>query len=73
MPKVSNLAIAVQTGSDNTLYATWQFSESTVTTPTKATNRAIQPGDRVTVNRGSKWYNGASISSFVFYYQWMVA
>ena len=72
MPKVSNLAIAVQTGSDNTLYATWQFSESTVTTPTKATNRAIQPGDRVTVNRGSKWYNGASISSFVFNYQWIV-
>ena len=72
MPKVSNLAIAVQTGSDNTLYATWQFGESTVTTPTKATNRAIQPGDRVTVNRGSKWYNGASISSFVFNYQWIV-
>lgn len=72
MPKVSNLSIGFQSGSDNTLYATWNFSETSVSTPTRATNRSIQPGDRVTVNRGSVWYNGAPISSFVFSKTWIV-
>lgn len=72
MPKVTNLTIGFQSGSESTLYATWNFSESSVSTPSKATNRAFQPGDRVTVNPGSRWYNGASIASFVFTKTWIV-
>lgn len=72
MPKVSNLAIAVQSGTTDTLYATWSFNETSTTTASQATNRALQPNDRVTVNKGSKWYNGASIDSFVFNLQWIV-
>lgn len=73
MPKVTNLKIAVESGTTDNLYATWSFSESTVTTPTKASNRAIIAGDRVTVNRNcKKWYNGVGIASFVYNYTWIV-
>lgn len=65
MAKVNNLHIAQQTGSDS-LYATWGFDTATKTTS------GVSAGDWVTVNAGSKWYNGASIASFVFGQEWQV-
>lgn len=70
MPKVSNLKIALQTGTANTVYATWSFSENT--SSGSATNAKPKVGDTVTIKSGSKYYNGASIPSFVMQRQWIV-
>ena len=63
MAKVNNLRVNQQSGSDN-LYATWGFDATVKTTS------GVSAGDWVTVNPGSKWYNGASIASFVFGQEW---
>lgn len=65
MAKVNNLRVNQQSGSDN-LYATWGFDATVKTTS------GVSAGDWVTVNAGSKWYNGASIASFVFGQEWQV-
>lgn len=69
MPQVSNLTINLQSGTENTLYATWGFVESSSgsTTTSKASI-----GDTVTIKSGSKWYNGSSIPSWVMKDQWIV-
>lgn len=67
MAKVKNLKISKQSGSDNTMYATWQF-ESTVT----VTSSSLKVGSWVTVKSGAKWYNGVTIPSFVFGEEWKV-
>ena len=70
MPKVSDLKLQLQQGSDNILVATWGFNESSSgsTTTTKA-----KVGDTVTIKSGSKYYNGASIPSWVMSRQWIVS
>lgn len=63
MAKVSNHIIQVQAGSDNVLLSTWDFNgNQKITTSTGA----IRVGDWVNVKSGAKWYNGASIPSWVF-------
>lgn len=71
MPKVSNLKLGLQSGSDSTLYATWSFSEST-SSSSSATNARAKVGDKVTIKSGSKYYNGVSIPAFVMSRQWYV-
>ncbi len=70
MPKVSDLKLTIQTGTTNTLVATWGFAETSSgsTTTTKA-----KVGDTVTIKSGSKYYNGVSIPSFVMARQWIVS
>lgn len=63
MASVTNLQLNLQTGSDNTYYATWTFNETSKSTPTSTT---VKKGSQVKVKSGSTWYNGASIPSFVF-------
>lgn len=75
MPTVSGLKIQLQSGTENTLFATWSFkgtSSSTTTTPTAPANRVAKVNDRVTVKSGSTWYNGAHIPSWVYPIQWIV-
>lgn len=68
MAKVTNLKVRLQTGTDSTLVATWDFNATTtITTP-----GGIRVGDYVTVKPGSRWYNGVSIASFVFTDSWQV-
>lgn len=67
MANVKNLRIAQQPGSDNTMYATWQFN-STVT----VTSSSVKVGSWVTVKSGSKWYNGVTVPSFVYSEEWKV-
>lgn len=71
MPKVSNLKLGLQSGTDSTLYATWSFSEST-SSSSSATNARAKVGDKVTIKSGSKYYNGVAIPSFVMSRQWYV-
>lgn len=63
MAKVSNHRITPQTGTDNGLICQWDFnSNQKITTSTGA----IRVGDWVNVKQGAKWYNGATIPSWVF-------
>lgn len=63
MAKVSNHTIKPQAGTDNGLIAQWDFNgNQKITTSTGA----IRVGDWVNIKSGAKWYNGASIPSWVF-------
>lgn len=70
MAKVKNLTIALQQGTNNTLYATFEF-DGAVRNTTVSTG-AVKVGDWVTVKSGATWYNGAAIPSFVFGQEWQV-
>lgn len=70
MPKVSDLTLALQIGSDNVLVATWGFNE---TSSGSTTTTKVSVGDTVTINSGSKYYNGVSIPSWVMAKQWIVS
>lgn len=74
MPQVSNLKIFEQkdnNGSNtNNFYATWEFNEYTNSASTSS--GSVKVGDLVSVKAGATWYNGVSISSFVFNDQWYV-
>lgn len=69
MPKVSNLKIALQTGSDNTYFASWDFNQTTKNQPTSS---GVKKGDLVTIKSGAKWYTGQSIPSWVMNDSWYV-
>lgn len=63
MAKVSNHTIRVQAGTDNVLLSTWDFNgDQKITISTGA----IRVGDWVNIKSGARWYNGASIPSWVF-------
>lgn len=67
--KVSNLKVNLQNGTDSTLFASWEFKTSS-----SGSTASPKPkvGDKVTIKSGSKWYNGASIPSWVMSKQWIV-
>lgn len=63
MAKVSNHRITPQAGTGNGLIAQWEFNgNQKITTSTGA----IRVGDWVNIKSGAKWYNGATIDSWVF-------
>lgn len=70
--KVSDLSIKLQTGTDSTYLATWNFDPNFTVTHTTYWSGGIKVGDWVKVKSGSRWYNGASIPSFVFDEWWKV-
>lgn len=70
MPKISNLVLELQIGTDSTLVAKWGFNE---TSSGSATTSKVSVGDTVTIKSGSKWYNGTSIPSWVMSRQWIVS
>lgn len=70
MPKVSDLKLELQTGSDNTLVATWGFVE---TSSGSTTTTRAKVGDTVTIKSGSKYYTGQSIPTWVMNRQWIVS
>lgn len=77
MATVTNLNIKLQEGSDNTLYATWDFKESSPPPGGGGSSGgggggSVRPGSIVTVKSGATWYNGVAIASFVFSRQWIV-
>lgn len=73
MAKVTDLAISLQSGSDNTYYASWSFEEyQTTTNSSGGTSTAVTKGSLVTIKPGSTYYNGVSIPSWVMSDQWYV-
>lgn len=70
MPKVTNLKLALQSGTDSTLYASWGFVE---TSSGSTTTSKAKVGDTVTIKAGSKYYNGVSIPSWVMNRQWIIS
>lgn len=68
--KVKNLVVKLQTGSDNTYFATWDAPVSTVTTMT--TSGSVKKGSLVSIKSGATWYNGTSIPSWVMNDQWYI-
>lgn len=73
--KVTNLKIGVQDGTENTLYATWNFTDPTSSGSSSGggtSSSVIKTGSIVTVKSGAKWYNGVTIDAFVFNYRWYV-
>lgn len=76
MPTVKNLRIIKKAGTDNTYYATWEFDgkdiQSNGSGSSGSSSTTIKKGDTVKVNQGAKWYNGASIPSYVFNDTWIV-
>ena len=72
MPKVSNLKIKLQTGTDSTYLATWDFTETTKVDNTTTSGSAINVGSLVTIKSGATWYNGVAIPSWVMADKWYV-
>lgn len=74
--KVINLKIGVQDGTENTLYATWNFTDPTSSGSSSgggsSSSSTIKIGSIVKVKSGAKWYNGVGIDSFVFNFNWIV-
>lgn len=68
--QVKNLAIKLQSGTDNTYYATWDAPISTVTTTTSSSS--IKKGSLVSIKSGATWYNGSTIPSWVLNEKWYV-
>lgn len=72
MPSVTNLKLALQTGTDSTYYATWDFKETISKKVTSTSSNGISSGDWVTIKSGAKYYNGVSIPSWVMKDTWKV-
>lgn len=70
MPKVSDLKLELQPGSENVLVATWGFVE---TSSGSTTTTRAKTGDTVTIRSGARYYTGVSIPSWVMARQWIVS
>lgn len=68
MAKVSNLRIAAQSGTSNTIFATWDFASNTESPG----SGQPQNGDLVRIKSGSTWYNGAAIPSWIYNNRWYI-
>lgn len=69
--KVSKLAVKLQTGTDSTYVATWDFSYTTKSSSSSSSS-GVKVGSYVTIKSGAKWYNGTSIPSWVMKDSWKV-
>lgn len=70
MASVTNLKLALQSGTDSTYYATWDFKEPAKIYAEQIGNYRV--GEWVTIQSGATWYNGVSISSWVFNETWKI-
>lgn len=75
MPSVKNLVIKLQSGSDNTYYASWEFKEDIKNNPGSGgsgSSGPIRSGDLVSIKSGATYYNGVHIPSWVMEKRWYV-
>lgn len=70
MAKVTNLNLGLQSGTENTLYASWGFDETSSGSVTTTSVPGV--GDTVSIRPGSTYYNGVGIPSWVMNRQWIV-
>jgi hypothetical protein len=66
MAKVKNLKIQLQSGTDNTYFASWEF------TTTSSSSNGVKVGDLVSISSGATYYNGVSIPAWVKSDKWYV-
>lgn len=71
MPKVSNLTIKRQSGTESTYFATWEFKED-IKNESSGSSSSIAVGNYVTIKSGATYYNGVSIPSWVMSKKWKV-
>lgn len=69
MAEVYNIAVRIQTGTERTLLATWDFQHSTVETVTGS----VSEGSLVSIRSGATYYNGVSIPDWVMSQRWYVS
>lgn len=72
MAKVKNLVIKPQTGTENTVYARWDFGGKTTANTPSGSSKIIKVGDWVRIKPGSTYYNGVSIPTWVMNDEWRV-
>ena len=64
--KVGNLKLDLQNGTNNVLFATWEFTESTTSTST------LKKGAIVSIKSGAKYYNGVDVPDHIESRKWYV-
>lgn len=74
MAKVSKLKIAQQSGTDNTYFASWEFTESKTTSSSTSSSGSgsVKVGSLVSIKSGATYYNGVSIPSWVMQRKWYI-
>lgn len=77
MPSISNININLQSGSNNTYYASWTFNDYTPPesgggSGGSGDSGSISIGSLVSIKAGSTWYNGVKIPQWVFSENWYV-
>ena len=75
MAKVKNLSIKLQSGTDSTYYATWEFDDETKNPSTggSTSGGTVKKGDLVSIKPGATYYNGVSIPTWVMNDKWYVS
>lgn len=63
--------MGIQNETSDKFYVVWHFP-TTYSAPSTSVSTSVRVGSVVSVKRGSTWYNGASIPSFVYSKQWKV-
>lgn len=65
--------MGIQKETSDKFYVVWSFPSTATSAPSSGGgSTSIKVGSIVTVKSGAKWYNGATIASFVFGKQWKV-
>lgn len=72
MPSVSNLKINLQADTENTYYASWNFTETVKKPKGGASTSLIKVGDWVTIKSGATYYNGVTVPPVVMSETWKV-
>lgn len=74
MANVTNLQIGIQSGSSNTYYATWNFTEPASSSGSGGGSSGgnITVGSLVRIKSGATYYNGVRIPTWVMNDQWYV-
>lgn len=70
MPRITNLKLELQNGTDSTYFATWSFNETARKVVAKSSS--ITVGCLVKVSSGAKYYNGVTVPSWVISDTWKV-
>lgn len=76
MAKITKLAIKPQTGSDNTLFASWEFKEEAKRPGSSggsgSGSGSVKVGIYVNIISGARYYNGVAIPTWVMNDSWLV-
>lgn len=76
MAKITKLEIKPQSGSNNTLFASWEFKEETKRPGSSGGSSSgsgtVKVGSYVNIKSGARYYNGVAIPTWVMNDSWLV-